>query len=95
MPSGMESEEVLGSTPQWIREIIHLYNRCVIFGTELALPCSGGILDQPEGLLQVLETIHFAVQEDRIRKQEDEEFKANAKSHSSGNKVSKHSIRRT
>lgn len=79
MPSGVDPQDTLDEIPSWIQRAILLYNRCAMFGTELTLPCDGGILDQPESLMQILETIHVAVQEDRIRRYGDEQFAANQK----------------
>ena len=76
MPLNADSRDVLDQIPLWIHRAILLYNRCVMFGGELALPCDGGVLDQPESLVQILETIHTAVQEDRIRRYDDEQFNA-------------------
>jgi len=95
MPSGIDPEDILGEIPLYIRRAILLYNRCVIFGTELALPGSGGVLDQHESIVQVLEAIHLAVQEDKIRRQEDEEFKYGQKMRVLQSQVSGSAIKRT
>lgn len=95
MPPGIDQEDILEEIPAWVLIAFKLYNRCVIFGTELALPFAGGVFDQPENIMQILETIHLAVQEDRQRRREDEEFKAGQKARVVQTRISGSSIRRT
>lgn len=94
MSPNTDSEDILGRIPTWIQIAFRQYNRCVIFGTELALPFEGGVFDQPENIMQILETIHSAVQEDRIRRYKDEEFKAGQKVRVMKNRASGSTVRR-
>ena len=93
LPQDISGESEI-EIPIWTQQAISFYNRCSLFGSELALPCSGGVLDQPESLMQILETIHAAVQEARIKKAEDEEFKRNQRSRALQNKTAGNTVRR-
>ncbi len=48
------------------RNAVRLYFRCQMF-SEIALPESGGVLDQNELLVSILETVHGYVMEHRNR----------------------------
>lgn len=41
-----------------MRMSYRLYSRCSLFKQDLALPESGGVMDQTEIIMQILETIH-------------------------------------
>ena len=43
--------------PLWLQRAIKLYNRCRMFN-EIALPCAGGVLDQDELTVIILEKIY-------------------------------------
>ena len=43
--------------PLWVQRAIKLYNRCRMFN-EIALPCAGGVLDQDELTVVILERIY-------------------------------------
>ena len=51
------------------RNAVRLYFRCQMFN-EIALPESGGVLDQNELLVSILETVHGYVMEHRNRENE-------------------------
>ena len=50
----------LATYPLWVRKAISLYGRCVMFN-EIALPQAGGVIDQDEMTVAVLERIHRKV----------------------------------
>jgi len=66
--------------PDWILFSASLYNRCSIFGTELALPQEGGVLDQSEMIVSILEIIHEEVLKFRAQRARDAEFFATQRS---------------
>ena len=51
-------ESEFATFPVWVQRAITLYNRCVMFN-EIALPYPGGVLDQDELTVSVLERIHW------------------------------------
>jgi len=57
--------------PAWIQKAISLYNRCRMFN-EIALPCNGGVIDQDEMTVVVLQRIyqkHNEIIADRMEQQ--------------------------
>lgn len=54
--------------PLWVQRAIKLYNRCRMFN-EITLPCAGGVLDQDELTVVILERIygkHQQIMADRM-----------------------------
>jgi len=51
-------ESEFAAFPIWVQRAITLYNRCVMFN-EIARPNTGGVLDQDELTVSVLERIHW------------------------------------
>ena len=46
----------LEEIPRWIQLATKLYNRCLL-AKEIELPCSGGVDQQPEYIMRILEII--------------------------------------
>lgn len=59
----------LASLSPIARNAVRLYFRCQMF-SEIALPESGGVLDQNELVVSMLETVHGFVMEHRNREHE-------------------------
>lgn len=66
--------------PSWVHRGMQLYRRCRMFN-EIALPESGGVLDQQEIIVQILEEVHRAFKEHEVKKQQDAQFQVLAKMH--------------
>lgn len=67
-------------SPGWFTLALKLYNRCVLFG-RIAKPYEGGVQDQPELIVQILEAVDSAIQEINRRKQADANFRLSAAMH--------------
>jgi len=61
--------------PEWVSASMRLYNRCVVFH-ELRLPEEGGLFEQKEIYLQILEQVHEAVVAHRAKKMNDKSIQA-------------------
>ena len=53
--------------PGWLQDAIELYQRCRLF-KEIAMPCSGGVLQQDALTVNVLQAIHRRVVEDEAER---------------------------
>jgi hypothetical protein len=69
--------EYAAKFPSWIHNSIKLYYRCQMF-SELAFPEAGGVLDQTELIVSILEQIHEVRAKFERKRQRDAEFRTMA-----------------
>ena len=66
--------KALKELPHWSLLAVRIYNRCLM-AKEIRLPYSGGVLEQPELLMQIFDVIYdeySQIREDSARKAERE-----------------------
>jgi hypothetical protein len=66
--------EYVAELPRWTKRAMLLYRRCQLF-RDIALPEAGGVLDQSERLVQILQEIHAVKLQYDARRQKDADFK--------------------
>jgi hypothetical protein len=94
VPPELADGDILDDVPYSIKQAIKLYNRCTMFKNDLALPASGGVLDQNETVVRILEVIHEEVQIWRKQKQTDDEFMSTQRSRVMRNQIKSTNVRR-
>ena len=76
---GLAKLKEVDTIPNWIKSSIHLFNRCMLF-KDIELPYPGGLLYQPELLLEIFEIIaaerSLWLEEQRERARKESELKS-------------------